>query len=150
MFMGEAPYLLIVLLVPALPPVIGIARGFISIFDRRFMALSLKAKRRAVMLAALLLVLSLGAVAFIGFFAFEIYLSFSCGGAGCYESILGIFWVGFLSIPVTWFSYLLVCAANAVFSRFNLWPRPLQPTFQLYNPRLHLTKSESSPGFRSL
>ena len=62
-----------------------------SIFlNPKFMTLSVKGKGRTIILATLLFVPSFGAVAFVGLFAGEIYLLFTCGGARCYESTLAL------------------------------------------------------------
>jgi hypothetical protein len=122
---AASPGFVFMLLLPGLPPIIGISHGFISIFSKYFILLTSKEKVHTLILTLILLFLSLGVVAFLIVFIEELYIQLTCSGGSCAQGGIGVF----MFIPIAWISYLCVWFANNCFRRFRLWPDTLNPEF---------------------
>jgi hypothetical protein len=120
-----SPRFIMCLFLPGFPTLIGVCRGFAGIFTKELFSCSLAQAARALFLALVLLVLSLGAIAFFFVFLGELILQVRCGSADCAQGGIGL--VFFL--PIAWISYALVWLVNAAFVRWHVWPAPLRPGF---------------------
>lgn len=122
---GGSPGFIIFLFMLGLPALIGLYRGFASIFREQFSACSFEEVFRVISMLLLLILLSIGEVGFFLVFIEELMLQLTCVGGRCAQGGIGLM----MYLPIAWVSYALVCLANAGFIKFNFWPRPIKPNF---------------------
>jgi hypothetical protein len=104
---------------------VSVIRGFFSVFGKQFAKLPPAEKLRSVLLAAILVVPSLGIVLFFVVAFGEFIGQMQCIGGGCAQG--GI--ASALLLVVAWVCYFAVVGLSNLMSKLNWWPRGVTPRF---------------------
>jgi hypothetical protein len=124
---GDPQYIVFMGIV-GLYPLVGICRGFFSIFKKGFSLFTFKTKILVLILSAVLLsIFAIGLVPFLIIAYQELYIQMICHGGACAQGGMGLIFF----LPAPWLSFLVVRFVNFCFS--SLWPFVLNPDFSLFS-----------------
>lgn len=119
------PGFVVILFAMGLPSIVQIVLGFASVFGPAFFSLGARDKAMATVLAALLVLPSMGGVVLIFVFVNELRFQLSCSGGACAQGGMATLIFGAFS----WIGSFIACDMSKLFTRWGWWPAPLKPNF---------------------
>jgi hypothetical protein len=120
-----SPGFVLMLFLAGVHPIVSVVRGFSSIFGKRFFGLSANQRFRALQLVAVLLLPTVGIVAFVAVFITELSFQLKCSGGACAQGGMA----AMVYMPVAWVSYFVVSSLSEFFVRRGWWPDTIRPHF---------------------
>jgi len=120
-----SPGFVFMLFLAGVHPIVSAVRGFSSIFGKRFFGLSANQRFRALQLVAVLLLPTVGIVAFVAVFIAEFSFQLKCSGGACAQGGMAVM----VYMPVAWVSYFIVSFLSEFFVRRGWWPDTIRPHF---------------------